>query len=123
MSAMKFKLSGQVFDVKLTLGDGKILKKDFGVTDLTKLNMGDVDILSFILRQNYGREHPEMPQDQVCEFVDGLDFFSFEDLNKAEADADAQDPTPAATGGEVVSDGSGSDGTPVTSQAEPGVQP
>lgn len=123
MSAMKFKLSGQVFDVKLTLGDGKILKKDFGVTDLTKLNMGDVDILSFILRQNYGREHPEMSQDQVCEFVDGLDFFSFEDLNKAEADADAQDPTLAATGGEGVSGGSESDGTPAMSQVEPGAQP
>lgn len=121
-SRMKFKLTtvdgrDEQFDIRLTLGDGKVLKRDFGLQDLGKINMADPDILCFLLERNYHREHPEATPEEVKNHVESLDFFSFEDLNKK----DETDPTPAGTGSPVASASNTTDGAPATTLESSGV--
>jgi hypothetical protein len=88
----KVQVGEDVYELdKLTLGDGRILKRDFGLTDLEEFNPGDPDVmvglLSLAIKHSKGVSLADATA--IAEAVDFEDFTSL-------GDEDEADPTPAA---------------------------
>jgi hypothetical protein len=81
MALLKIKLDGELFEVeKLTLGEGRILKRDYGMSDLSEINLADPDQLVGMLSISMKRTHPELSEEEVLAKVEGLDFLTIENL-------------------------------------------
>ena len=107
---------GKVYELdRLTLGEARILKREFGLADLAHFNSTDPDQLVGLLVLALQRENPALTLKEAIAQVEDLDVEAFEEAPAAEEESD---PTPAASGGEAPTEATA--GSQETSQDEPG---
>jgi hypothetical protein len=105
MAVLKMKLDGEKYMVdtdKLTLGEAEILEEEFGLEDLSELNIFRAKHLRGLFFTAVKRKHPELSDDDVLAKVrDGVTGDVFEDLNRQvqeaikKAEAEKADPPKA----------------------------
>lgn len=76
---------------KLTLGDARILKRDFGLEDMDEFSPTDPDTLVGLLYLCLKAERPLADRTALIAEVEALDIDAFSDETEAD-----EDPTPAA---------------------------
>lgn len=113
---------------KLTLGEGRILRTEFGVTDYMELNTTDPEQLVGLLYLCLRRERPAAPKEELIAEVEALDFEDWvvafaEDLEKVAAEIvrEQADPTLAVEPDDSPADAV-VDGSSVTIPETPGTQ-
>lgn len=128
MASLKIKLDDQTYEIdpdKLTLGEARILKRDYGMATLGQLNFGDPDQMVGILAIAVKRSNPALTDADVVAKVEGLDFVTvIESLTDEDEEAEeSKDPPVAveesAPAEEQPDDGS-ANGLPETTPAPSG---
>jgi len=113
MAFFKVKVGEALYELeKLTLGEARRLKREFGMESLEHFSPTDPDQLVGLLVLACKRRHPEWTDETVLRFVEGLDIEHI----KPEAPEEAEPvPTPAATAAPEPA------GVPVTTPPTSGV--
>jgi hypothetical protein len=97
MAFFKVKVEDTTYELdKMTLGEARILKREFGLTDLSSFSGTDPDQLVGLLYLALKRENPAMTHDEALAEVEGLDIEGFETPAPDEEAVD-EDPTQAGT--------------------------
>jgi len=76
MALLKMKLDGEKYEVdlnKISLGEGRLLKREFGMKDFQDLDWWDPDVLTGVFAIAVMRTHPEMTFAEVLERVEGVE--------------------------------------------------
>jgi hypothetical protein len=107
MGVLKITIDKAKYEIdlnKITLGEGRFLKKNFGMSSYSELSEidPDPDVLVGVLAVAIKREHPELDEDEILAKVEALpngDYFeqalkALQDRVK-KAEADAKDPQSA----------------------------
>jgi hypothetical protein len=81
---------------KLTLGDARLLKKQFGLVDMTEFSGTDPDQLVGLMFLAYKKANPGLTDETVLSHVENLDIEAFV-TGTPEPEAETVDPTPAPT--------------------------
>lgn len=91
MAFFKARVGGTLYEIdKLTLGDTRILKHKFGLTDLVEFSSTDPDVIVGLLALAIHKANPATTIDDAAAEAEGLDFESFAPVDAAEdEDADA----------------------------------
>jgi len=114
----KCKVGGKAYELpKLTLGEARILKRDFGLDDLEYFNPTDPDHLTGLLYLCLKREKPDASHALLLAEVESLDVEEFEQSDP-ETKA-APDPQPAVSDGGEQQPDSGSPETTPASDGNP----
>lgn len=94
------KIDGEAYELpKLTLGEARILKREFGLTDIGSFAPGDPDQLVGLLFLCLRRRRPTATTEELLAEVEALDIEAFEPADDEEAAPAADDPTPAGAAG------------------------
>lgn len=121
MAGLKFALDKEKYEIdldKVTLGEGRFLKQEFGMKSYEDLGLydPDPDILVGLLAVCIKREHPELSEADVLAKVEAIpngDFFKQAakqlEAERKKAEAALENPQPA--GGSTSANG-GSSATP-----------
>lgn len=106
MALLRMKLDGEKYEVdldKISLGEGRLLKREFGMDDFSDLNFFDPDQLVGLFVVAVMRAHPDMPYPDVLKKVEGIESGPiFDDINNQvaaaveKARAEQADPPRAA---------------------------
>lgn len=95
MSFFKCKVGDETYELeRLTIGDSRILKRDFGLSDLEHFNPGDPDVVAGLLTLAISKAK-DIPISEATKIADAVDFEDFESISDDEEEG-AEDPTPAA---------------------------
>lgn len=90
----KDKAGDRVFELdKLTLGDARVLKREFGLEDMEDFSPTDPDHLVGLLYLCLRREQPNAAQEDLLGEIEDLDINAFDEI------PEEPDPTPAAEAG------------------------
>jgi hypothetical protein len=124
MAGLKIKLDGEQYTIdmsKITLGEGRFLKKHFGMTSYEELTIidPDPDIIVGILAVAIKREHPELDEDEIVAKVEAIpqgDFFvpmlrGLEAEAQKAREAAEKDPQSAGANGSAPAAKNGSSAT------------
>lgn len=113
----RVKVGDRTFELdKLTLGEARVLKKEFGLKDLQAFSGADPDQLVGLLYLALLRENPALAHAEALAEVEGLDIESF-----GVADEDEPDPTvDVSTDGSTPPETSGSPVTTPKTGGTPG---
>lgn len=100
------KLDGEKFEVdpdKLTLGEARLLKREYGMEDFSNFNFFDPDQMVGLFVVAVKRAHPDWSDEDVLAKVEGVENGPiFEEINKQieaarkKAEAEKADPPKAA---------------------------
>jgi hypothetical protein len=130
MALLRMKVDEETFEVdldKLTLGEARLLKHDYGMSDLREFSFWDPDQMAGLFVIAVKRAHPDMSEADVLAKVEGVDAGTvLEDLQKqveAAVQAAEQDPTPAGSTDGTASEadlGPETAGSPETTPATAG---
>lgn len=92
MAFFSVKVGEKTYELdRLTLGEARVLKREFGLSDLGSFSGTDPDQLVGLLYLARKRESPAMSHDEVLAEIEDLDIEAFEAPKKR--------PTRAAKGG------------------------
>jgi hypothetical protein len=108
---------------KLTLGDARLLKKQFGLVDMTEFSGTDPDQLVGLMFLAYKKANPGLTDETVLSHVESLDIEAFVTGEPDTAEAEtAVDPTPAPTDAVADPDPSAPSGLRETTPEDSGDQ-
>jgi hypothetical protein len=130
MALLRIKLDDEQYEVdldRLSLGEARILKHEYGMTDLSEFNFFDPDQMFGLFAIAIRRKRPEATDAEITAEVEGIDIVPvIDDLRQQIEDAadkaKAEDPTPAVTASEAGGSAPSSDGAPETLPATAGSQ-
>lgn len=123
MAGLKFALDKEKYEIdldKVTLGEGRFLKQEFGMKSYEDLGLydPDPDILVGLLAVCIKREHPEMSEADVLAKVEAIpngDFFKQAakqlEAERKKAEAALEDPQPAGGNASAPAANGGSSAT------------
>jgi len=124
MAFFKAKIGDTVYELdKLTLGDTRILKHKFGLSDLSEFSSTDPDVIVGLLSLSIRKANPALSIEQAAAQADEINFDDFTQVDdeKEVADAAPLAPVADASAATVSPEPSGSPettletpGTPVT---------
>jgi hypothetical protein len=129
MALLRIKLDGDKYEVdpdKLTLGEARLLKRDYGMEDFSTFNFFDPDQMVGLFVVAVKRAHPDWSDEDVLAKVEGIENGPiFQDINKQvdaalkKAEAEKKDPPGAAVSASAPA---AKAGKPATTRKKPGVQ-
>ena len=90
------------FPDKLTLGELNTLAKDFGVTDPSTLDVGNILHVSGMLYIAMRRDNPTIAPTMIHRMLDAVTTLDFEDMDPAPEEPATADPTLAANAATVA---------------------
>jgi hypothetical protein len=105
MAFFKVVVSGKAYELdKLTLGDTRTLKRDFGLTDMENFSSSDPDQLVGLMFLAMSKERPNERPEKILRDIEAIDILDvIEGIEDEDEDTSETDPTPAAA--EVADDG------------------
>jgi hypothetical protein len=124
MAGLKFTLDKEKYEIdldKVTLGEGRYLKREFGMKTYDALGLldPDPDILVGLLAVCIKRAHPELSEAEVLEKVEAIDNGDYFDqatkhvhAARKKAEAALADPQPAGGSASAPARNGGSSATP-----------
>lgn len=84
---------------KLTLGEARVLRKQFGLEQIEDFNPTDPEQLAGLLYLCMKRENPGLPDALIMAEIDGLDVMEFEAADEEEVPTPAAAPKQGGSGG------------------------
>ena len=85
----QIKIKGRLYTIeKITMGDMRLLRKHFNVTDLAEMNFGDPDVIAGLCYLALKYANPEWEHQRLVNFVDDLA------LDEVEQPEDEVEPDP-----------------------------
>jgi hypothetical protein len=120
VALIEIKLDDRTYEIdpdKITLGEARVLKRDYGMESLGSLNFGDPDQMVGMLVMAIRRESPDLSEADVQAKVEDLDFVQI--LDGMKLPGETKDPPSA--GGKDTSPARKPSG-PATTRKKPGKQ-
>lgn len=121
MAFFKAKIGDTTYELeKLTLGDTRILKHKFGLTDLSEFSSTDPDVIVGLLALAIRKADPNKSIEQATAEVDELNFDDFTTVDDEKEVAAAAPLAPVADDSAAIVEPVPA-GSPETTPATPGV--
>lgn len=99
MAFFKCRVGDKTYELdKLTLGDSRLLKREFGLVDLEEFNTTDPDQLVGLLVICLKRERPSADLGALIAEVEAMDIEEFESVADEDAEGPTEDAKPVKAG-------------------------
>jgi hypothetical protein len=129
MAVLRMKLDGERYEIdpdKLTLGEARLLKREYGMEDFSNFNFFDPDQMVGLFVVAVKRAHPDWSDEDVLAKVEGIENGPiFHEINKQieaarkKAEAEKADPPKAAVSASAPAAKAGKQ---ATTRKKPGAQ-
>lgn len=117
----KVKVEDRLFELdKLTLGEARVLKKHFGLVNLSSFDGTDPDQLVGLLYLALKRERPDATHEDLLGEIEGLDIEGF--ATAEDEQEEIEDPNLSGAQGAETEQHQSEDGNQETTLGEPGAQ-